>query len=147
MTKTKVIAVLLLLMCLAFSMVTPAYADSLRDKKIRLGLDSILLGYYTDVGPAGEPETLIGLTLLGVGYRKYLELRKPLYGYFEFGTQALILPYLEGGIIFAFPFGLELKTGLNLALGMETITDTYSGETIYSFYPLLGLGLGIGVRF
>jgi hypothetical protein len=131
---------------LLISLSVPAYGDSLADKRFRLGLDSIIVGYYTDVGPQGEPDSLIGLTLLGLGYRKYFELNKPLYAYGEVGTQALILPYLEGGLIYAGPTGIELKTGLALSLYMEEIVDSY-GNTSYSFYPVIGLALGIAFRF
>ncbi|MCX7795076.1 MAG: hypothetical protein N2380_00930, partial [bacterium] len=119
--------------------------ESLRDKRFRLGLDSILIGYYTDVGPRGEPEALIGLTLLGIGYRRYFNMAGPFYLYGEGGVEAFIFPYLEGGIIFATPFGMEFKMGIQLSLGIEEYT--YGGETEYSFYPDLGIALGLGFRF
>lgn len=141
MFKAKFIAVVLL-MCLVISLVSPAYASGLEDKRFRIGLDSILIGHYTDVGPQGEPKSLIGLTFLGVGYRRYLRFIKPFYGYLELGTEAFIIPYLEGGLILAFPFGLELKAGLHLTIKLETVDE----EQI-SIYPLIGIGLGLGLRF
>ena len=102
---------IVLVVCLLVSLSVPAYADSLVDKRFRLGLDSIILGYYTDVGPQGEPCSLIGLTLLGIGYRKYFELNKPLYAYGEAGTWALIIPYLEGGSYMLDRVDLNLKQG------------------------------------
>jgi len=137
---------IVLVVCLLVSLSVPAYADSLADKRFRLGLDSIILGYYTDVGPQGEPSSLIGLTLLGIGYRKYFELNKPLYAYGEAGTQALIIPYLEGGLIYAGSSGFEFKTGLSLTLGINETVDSY-GNPSYSYYPAIGLALGIAFRF
>lgn len=144
MYKVKLIIPMLVL-CIFISSITPAYADSLKDKRFRIGLDSILIGYYTDVGPNGEPESLIGLTFLGVGYRRYFNMTGPFYFYGEGGVEALIFPYLEGGIIFVGPLGTEFKIGLQLRLGVEEYV--YGGETEYSFYPEVGVALGLGFRF
>ncbi|MBC7320067.1 hypothetical protein H5T89_05440 [bacterium] len=142
----KILIALFLIVTLLGSLGTPGYANSLSDKRFRLGLDSILLGYYTSVGPQGEPDSLIGLTLLGIGYRKYFELNKPLYAYGEVGTQALFIPYLQGGLIYASSSGVEFKTGLNLSIGVEEIIET-DGSTSYNYYPTIGIVLGIGFRF
>jgi len=144
MYKVKVIGVILVL-CLLISSATPVYADSLVDKRIRIGLDSIIIGYYTDVGPKGEPEALIGLTFLGLGYRRYFHMAGPFYFYGEGGVEAFILPYIEGGAIFVGPLGMEFKMGLQLRLGIEEYT--YDSTTEYSFYPEIGLALGLGFRF
>jgi hypothetical protein len=136
---------IILVVLIAVTSVTPAYADSLVDKRIRVGLDSIILGYYTDLGPRGEPEALIGLTFLGVGYRRYFHLSGPIYFYGEGGVEVFILPYAEGGLIFVGPLGIELKMGIQLRLGVEEYT--YDSNTEYSFYPELGLALGLGFRF
>lgn len=58
MYKVKLI-VSILVLCIFISSITPVYADSLKDKRFRIGLDLILIGYYTDLGPNGEPESLM----------------------------------------------------------------------------------------
>jgi len=146
MYKVKLIIPALVL-CIVIVSVTPVYADSLVDKRFRLGLDSILIGYYTDVGPNGEPEGLFGLTFLGLGYRRYFRMAGPFYLYGEGGVEVLILPYLEGGLIFVSPLGMEYKMGLQLRLSIEEVSDSYSGETEYNFYPEVRLALGLGFRF
>lgn len=144
MYKARLIGAVLAL-CVLVSSVTPVYADSLVDKRIRLGLDSILIGYYTDVGPNGEPEALIGLTFLGVGYRRYFHMAGPFYLYGEGGVEVFMLPYIEGGTIFVGPLGMEFKMGLQLRLSIEEYA--YDSTTEYSFYPEIGIALGLGFRF
>ncbi|MGC8971509.1 MAG: hypothetical protein ACP5K2_04815 [bacterium] len=144
MYRVKLIGVVLAV-CILVSSITPAYADLLVDKRIRLGLDSIIIGYYTDVGSKGEPEALIGLTFLGVGYRRYFHMTGPFYFYGEGGVEVFILPYIEGGIIFAGSLGTEWKMGLQLRLGVEEYT--YDSKKKYSFHPELKLALGLGFRF
>lgn len=144
MYKIKILIPVLVL-CILITSITPAYAESLKDKRFRLGLDSIIIGYYVDVGPRGEPEALFGLTFLGIGYRRYFKMAGPFYFYGEGGVEAFILPYIEGGIIFVGPLGMEFKIGLQLSLDMEEYE--YGGETEYSFYPEVGVALGLGIRF
>jgi len=97
--------------------------SSLERKRIRVGTDSIFLGYYLSTGENGEPDLLAGLSLSmfafpGVSFRKYFKIAGEAFLYGELGV-ALILPYVGVGAVYANQSGFEAGLGINLYPGAD----------------------------
>lgn len=96
---------------------------SLKDKRIRVGIDTIPLGYYISTGENGEPNLLAGLSLNmfiipGVSFRKYFKIAEEAFFYGELGV-ALILPYVGVGAVYTNQNGFEAGLGINLYPGAD----------------------------
>jgi len=103
-----------------------------------LGFDTIWIGkMYRDAN--GVPKKLIGVSFLGIGYRKYFGKEDKLRGwhpYWEAGTWLLILPYGGIGTQYSIPLSGD-------ETGRKGVFSVGLGLYLYTIIPAPALTLSV----